>query len=108
MPANRTRHPRGRQPLEAQALHPIWFPEGDGVALLERGTLLAVIPGWSQLRRGMAGYSRDVIGQTPFAWSLDDAIEGLGPRVERAARFWQWRESAAGWGGFQQDVLAHL
>jgi hypothetical protein len=108
MPANRTRHPRGRQPLEAQALAPIWFPEGDGVALLEGGTLLAVIPGWSQLRRGMPGYSRDVIGQTPFAWSLDDAIEGLGPRVEQAARFWQWRKSAAGWGGFQQDVLGHL
>ena len=32
----------------------------------------------------MPGYSRDVIGQTPFGWSLDDAIEGLGPRVERA------------------------
>ena len=108
MPADRTRHPRGRPPLDPEALQALWFPEGDGVALLERGTLLAVIPGWSDMSRGMPGYSRDVIGQTPFAWSLDDAIEGLGPRVEQAAQFWPWRESPAGWGQFQQDMLSHL
>ena len=27
--------------------------------------------------------SRDVIGQTPFGWSLDEAMEGLAPRLER-------------------------
>jgi hypothetical protein len=37
-----------------------------------------VIPGWSDMSKGMPGYSRDVIGQTPFGWSLDDAIEGPG------------------------------
>jgi hypothetical protein len=56
----------------------------------------------------MPGYCRDIIGQTPFGWSLDDAIEGLGPRVERARAFWQWRDSPAGWGRFQQAALAHL
>ena len=95
MPAGRTRHPRGRPPLDPATLQALWFEEGDGVALLERGTLLAVIPGWADSSRGMPGYSRDVIGQTPFAWALDDAIEGLGPRVERAAEFWRWRESPA-------------
>jgi Suppressor of fused protein (SUFU) len=108
MPGNRTRHPRGRPPLDPATLQALWFEEGDGVAILERGTLLAVIPGWSDMNQGMPGYSRDVIGQTPFAWSLNDAIEGLGPRVERAADFWQWRESPAGWGQFQQAVLSHL
>lgn len=108
MPAVRTRHPRGRPPLDPDTLQALWFEEGDGVALLERGTLLAVIPGWSDSSRGMPGYSRDVIGQTPFGWSLDDAIEGLGPRVERACDFWQWRNSTAGWGKFQQAALAHL
>jgi Suppressor of fused protein (SUFU) len=108
MPVSHTRHPRGRPPLDPGALQALWFEEGDGVALLERGTLLAVIPSWSDMSEGMPGYSRDVIGRTPFAWSLDDAIDGLGPRVERAIEFWQWRESAAGWGKFQQATLAHL
>ncbi len=108
MPASRTRHPRGRPPLDPATIQAIWFEEGDGVAILERGTLLAVIPGWADSSHGMPGYSRDAIGQTPFAWSLDDAIEGLGPRVERAGEFWRWRESADGWARFQSAVLGHL
>ncbi|MBO0805857.1 MAG: suppressor of fused domain protein [Nocardiopsaceae bacterium] len=108
MPANRTRHPYGRPPLEAATLQALWFEEGDGVALFEQGTLLAVVPGWSDSSHGMPGYSRDVIGQTPFAWSLDDAIDGLGPRVERAGEFWQWRESPGSWGQFQSALLSHL
>jgi hypothetical protein len=108
MPEGRTRHPRGRPPLDPATLQALWFEEGDGVALLERGTLLAVIPGWADSTRGMPGYSRDVIGQTPFAWDLDEAIEGLGPRVERAAEFWQWRDSTGGWAQFQSAALGHL
>jgi hypothetical protein len=108
MPEGRTRHPRGRPPLDPDTLQALWFEEGDGVALLERGTLLAVIPGWADSTKGMPGYSRDVIGQTPFAWDLDEAIEGLGPRVERAAEFWQWRDSAGGWAQFQSAALGHL
>jgi hypothetical protein len=108
MPATRTKHPRGRPPLDAAALQALWFEEGDGVALLERGTLLAVIPGWSDLSRGMPGYCRDVVGQTPFGWSLDDALEGLGARVERAKDYWQWRQEPAGWEQFQATALSHL
>ncbi len=108
MPAARTKHPRGRPPLDLATLQALWFEEGDGVAILERGTLLAVIPGWADMSRGMPGYSRDVIGQTPFGWSLDDALEGLGPRVERAKDYWQWRQSATGWEQFQQAALSHL
>jgi hypothetical protein len=108
MPATRTKHPRGRPPLDATALQALWFEEGDGVAVLERGTLLAVIPGWSDLSRGMPGYCRDVVGQTPFGWSLDDALEGLGQRVERAKDYWQWRQEPAGWEQFQATALSHL
>jgi hypothetical protein len=108
MPASRTRHPRGRPPLVPATLQALWFEEGDGVAILEGGTLLAVIPGWADSRRGMPGYCRDVIGQTPFAWSLEDALDGLGPRVERARQYWQWRHSADGWEQFQQAALSHL
>src|SRR5262249_13321106 len=64
MPAAHTKHPAGRAPLDARTLRALWFEEGDGVAIIEGGQLLAVIPGWSDMARGMPGYSRDVIGQT--------------------------------------------
>ncbi len=108
MPAARTKHPGGRPPLQASALEALWFEEGDGVAILENGRPLAVIAGWSDSGRGMPGYSSDVIGQTPFGWSLDDAMEGLAPRLERSRAYWRWRQSANGWGQFQRALLGHL
>lgn len=108
MPAGRTKHPGGRPPLQAGALDALWFEEGDGVAILENGRPIAVIAGWSDAGRGMPGYSSDVIGQTPFGWSLDDAMEGLAPRLERSAAYWRWRHSATGWEQFQQALLGHL
>jgi hypothetical protein len=56
----------------------------------------------------MPGYSRECIGQTPFAWALDDAMEGLGPRADRATAFWRWRVSEGAWAGFQKAALGHL
>ena len=108
MPAGHTKHPGGRPPLDARALRALWFEEGDGVAIIEGGQLLAVIPGWSDMSRGMPGYSRDVMGQSPFGWSLDDAMEGLGPRADRATAFWRWRQRQDSWAGFQQSMLGHL
>ena len=108
MPAARTKHPGGRPPLQADTLEALWFEEGDGVAILENGRPLAVIAGWSDMDRGMPGYSSDVIGQTPFGWSLDDAMEGLAPRLERSRAYWRWRQSANGWSQFQQALLGHL
>ena len=72
------------------------------------GSCSAVIPGWSDMSRGMPGYSREVVGQTPFAWSLGDAMEGLGPRADRATGFWRWRASEGAWAGFQKAFLGHL
>ncbi len=108
MPAGRTKHPAGRPPLQAASLEALWFEEGDGVAILQHGRPIAVIAGWSDMDRGMPGYSSDVIGQTPFGWSLDDAMEGLAPRLDRSRAYWRWRGSAAGWGQFQQALLGHL
>ena len=108
MPDGYTKHPEGRPPLDAKALRAVWFEEGDGVALYEGFDLLAVIPGWSDMSKGMPGYSRDVIGQTPFAWSLDDAIEGLGQRVAEATDFWRWRLDPDAWAQFRQGMLGHL
>ena len=108
MQAGHTKLPEGRPPVEPGALEPLWFEEGDGVAVLENRKLLAVIPGWSDARRGMPGYGRDILGQTPFGWSLDDAMEGLGPRVDRARELLAVAERRAIVGCFQQGVLGHL
>jgi Suppressor of fused protein (SUFU) len=108
MPAGHTKHPDGRPMLEAGGLRAVWLEEGDGVAILEHGGLLAVLPGWSDMSKGLPGYCRDVIGQTPFGWSLDDAMEGLGPRAAQADNFWRWRTDKDAWATFQQAVLGHL
>jgi Suppressor of fused protein (SUFU) len=108
MPAAHTKHPDGRPVLEPGALRALWLEEGDGVVILEYGGLLAVIPGWASMSGGLPGYCRDVIGQTPFGWSLDDAMEGLGPRVALAQDFWRWRAGQDSWAEFQQALLGHL
>jgi hypothetical protein len=108
MPADHTKHPQGRPPLEPASLSAVWLEEGDGVAVLEYGTPLALIPGWSDMSAGMPGYASDIIGQTPFGWSLDQAMEGLRPRIAEAQRFWQWRSEAATWASFRQAVFGHL
>jgi len=108
MPAEHTRYPAGSPQLRPDTLRAVWLEEGDGVAILDNGEPLAVLPGWSDLSKGMPGYSRDVIGQTPFGWALEDAIEGLGPRLASAEQFWRWRASKDGWAAFQQAILGHL
>ncbi len=108
MPAAHTKHPDGRPMLEPGALRALWLEEGDGVVILEYGGLLAVLPGWADMGNGRPGYCRDVIGQTPFGWSLDDAMEGLAPRVTQAEDFWRWRADDSAWANFQQAVLGHL
>ncbi len=108
MPADHTKHPGGRAPIDTATLTAVWLEEGDGVAILERGEPLAVIPSWADLSKGMPGYSRDVIGQTPFSWSLDDAMDGLSQRISQSAQFWRWRASPGSWALFQEALLGHL
>jgi hypothetical protein len=108
MPAGRTKHPKGRPALDARSLEVVWFEEGDGAALLEAGQPLCVVPGWSDMDRGVPGYSREAIGRSPFAFALDDEIGDLGPRILQAQAFWDWRRGPGAWEGFQQSVLGHL
>ena len=108
MPAGHTKHPQGRPLLDPGALSALWLEEGDGVAVLEHGTPIALIPGWSDMSTGMPGYASDIIGQTPFGWSLDQAMEGLGPRIAEAQRFWSWRSDAETWASYRQAVFGHL
>lgn len=106
MPAGYTKYAAGRERPRRRALQAVWFEEGDGAAILEGGSPLGVVPGWADASRGMPGYSRDVIGQTPMGWALDAAHAGLAPRIRRAREFW-W-SGKAGWERYQGAVLAHL
>lgn len=108
MPSSRTRHPKGRPQLDPRVLEVVWFEEGDGVALLEAGQPICVIPGWSDMDSGIPGYSREAIGRSPFAFALDDEIGELGPRILQAQAFWDWRRGQGAWEAFQQSLLGHL
>lgn len=108
MPAGYTKHPGGRNRPRRRSLEAVWFEEGDGAAIMENGSPLGVVPGWSDTRRGLPGYSRDAVGRTPLAWALDDVYAVLGPRIGRARDFWQWQSGAAGWQHYQQAVLEYL
>lgn len=108
MPAAHTKHPKGRPVPDPRALQVVWFEEGDGAALLEGGQPLAVIPGWSDMDRGLPGYCREAVGRSPFAFALDDEIDHLGPRILQARAFWEWRNGPGAWEGFQQSLLGHL
>lgn len=107
MPRGGTCHPEGRPSYREEDLELVWFEEGDGVALLERGQPLAVIPGWSGFE-GFHGYARDAVGQQELAWELAQALEGLGPRIESARRYWEWRARDDSWPSIQDDGIRHL
>ncbi|MGI5203336.1 suppressor of fused domain protein [Spirillospora sp. CA-108201] len=108
LPESHVRHPAGRPALNAGALEVVWFEEGDGVALLEEGDLLLVIPGWSDMGRGIPGYARDATSQSPFAFPLDEEIEEFGPRVDQAREHWKRCRAEGSWAEFQQSILGHL
>ncbi|WP_433326694.1 suppressor of fused domain protein [Spirillospora sp. CA-294931] len=91
-----------------EALEVVWFEEGDGVAVLEAGDPLCVIPGWADIDRGIPGYSRDALRQSPFAFPLADEIDDLRPRIKRARDHWRVCSAEGSWADYQQSVLGHL
>jgi hypothetical protein len=108
MPARSTAHPKGREPLDPSALRVIWFEEGDGLALVENGEALAVIPGWVDPEAGFPGFSRDAVGRTRLGWEFGDVIEALAARVRLADKYWSWRTTKDAWSGYQRNLLSHL
>ncbi|TDC45456.1 suppressor of fused domain protein [Actinomadura sp. KC345] len=108
LPESHVRHPDGREALDTEGLEVVWFEEGDGVAVLEAGDPLLVIPGWSDMGRGIPGYARDATRQSPFAFPLDEEIEDFGPRIDRAREHWKMCRADGSWAEFQQSVLGHL
>ncbi|WP_051108940.1 suppressor of fused domain protein [Actinomadura flavalba] len=108
LPATHVRTRAGRGPLEPTDLDIVWFEEGDGVAVLEAGEALFVIPGWSDMARGIPGYSRDAAEQSPFAFPLRDEIAEFGERIDAARDHWRRHDAEDAWPAFQQSVLGHL
>lgn len=92
--------------LSKRRLSVVWSEEGDGVAILEGGSLLGIIPGWVNPGRGFPGYRRDTVERSPLAWPLAELGGEAHSWVARARRFWAWRSK--GWGGYQSTSLAHL
>jgi Suppressor of fused protein (SUFU) len=103
MPEAFCAHPQGEPPLIEEDLEFVFFEEGNGVGLFERGDLLAVIPSWAQApddvsknpSRGLSGYSRDCLARHIMAWPLEPAAKELLKRLSAAREFWQeWFENA--------------
>ncbi|RNL84748.1 suppressor of fused domain protein [Halostreptopolyspora alba] len=108
MPATHTKHPHGRARFAPDQLRAVWFEEGDGVALLDGDTPLAIIPGWAEADNGLPGYAREAVGRSAFAWELDAVESRLWPRVVHAEAYWNWRASPHAWRSVQRTVFNHL
>lgn len=89
MPRKACRHPRGAVALKAENLRLVFLEDGDGVALKDKDSLLAVIPGWASSGE-FTGYARDAVGTSPFAWELGSREENdIYDVVERAEEYWK-------------------
>lgn len=106
-PVEHCAHPEGLEPFAPDRLEIVWFPEGDGVAVYESGSLLAAIPGWTGVDE-FIGYAREARGHGPLAWELskDSALHA---RLDAARRYWQsWEEKPDPWQRAQPEQLKAL
>lgn len=101
--------PEAGLPLNPKQLELLWFEEGDAVALLADGDVLAVIPPWSGIQ-GFSGYARDCAMEGMLCEPLgspDHDHHGIFGRMTRAARFWaSWDENP--WPGIQDGIMKSL
>ena len=106
MPAEHCAHPGGAAPLERERLRVVWSEEGDGVALYEGDSLLAVIPAWSG-NGGFQGYARDAVGEGPLAWELGVENDSH-RRYARAAGYWAAWADPDLWRRWRDERMAVL
>ncbi len=109
LPAKHCVDPEAGLPLLPKELELLWFEEGDAVALLEKGDVLAVIPPWSGIQ-GFSGYARDCAMEGILCEPLgtpDHDHHGIFARMARAARFWaSWDENP--WPQIQDGMMKAL
>lgn len=96
-------HPHGRSLPSASDLRLVWLEEGNGVALFERDSLLAVIPPWSG-SEGFHGYARDCLNENEVCWPLPQ-LPALAQRIQRAAEFWQSWQTGNPFAQLQADLI---
>ena len=106
MPAAHCVHPGAGQPLDPDSLRVVWFEECDGAALLERDQPLAIIPSWSG-QGDFSGYSRDCVGDGPFAWELDSE-NVLHERIRAAEEFWRLWDDEDFWSQWRDERIAAM
>jgi hypothetical protein len=91
LPRTHLMNPRPAQPPKAEDLSVVWFPEGNGAALVEQDAILAVIPPWSGVD-GFHGYARECAAENEIVWPMppNGVLEA---RVDFARSFWNdWTE----------------
>ena len=81
------RFSEGQIPLQADDLEIVWFEEGDGAALMEKGEVIAIIPSWAGMN-GFSGYARDCVAEGDYCWELKSSNILL-ERVRKAKEYWR-------------------
>ena len=85
MPKEFSNHPNGKESLQPEDLRCVWFEEGDGVALLEKDSVLGIIPCWANDK--VPGYSKDCIKENSFVFPITEENVLL-ERIKKADEFW--------------------
>lgn len=100
--------PKGQNKLSPENLKIVWFEEGDGAALLENDSILAIIPSWSGYQ-GFHGYSRDCIGESSLSWEIGNKNqEELLNKVKKNIEIWKKWENDNHWINFQNKSIELL
>ena len=105
-PRAHTREPRGARAPRASELRVVWLPEGNGAALYERDTVLAIIPPWSGAE-GFHGYASGCIGEGPLAWEMPPEGE-LAARFRDAERYWAAWDNEEIWPAAHDGLMRWL
>ena len=104
LPRDYCRHPDGTQPPDPADLEIVWFPAGDGAAVLERGEILAILPPWTG-HDGFPGYARDAIGECPLCWGMPPADSEIVEKVHSAALYWKRWDDEDVWTPMQDAAV---
>lgn len=105
------KNPKKGETLDADKLNIVWFPDGDGAALLEEDKIICCIPSWAN--EGFYGYSRFCKGTSNLAWEMNEDCENnLIQRVEDAKKFWEFFDDdifdSETWPTYQKNMLSKL
>lgn len=105
-PRAHTRDPRGARAPRASDLRVVWLPEGNGAALYERESPIAIIPPWSGID-GFHGYASACVGDGPVAWEMP-RDQALLERFRDAERYWAAWDDEELWGRASDELIERI